>query len=111
MRRKKLGFGAFSALGLCPALGLRANAVWRSSSALEAWAPEPLAPWKTLRIRASNNTGTIVNESTRLASNATITETDNGENRYFAVPCNRNTGTNTIQMHSVESIVGTPTSP
>src|SRR5579862_2825989 len=100
MRRKKLGLGAFSALELCPAVGFRANAVWRSSSASEA-----LAPWETLRIRASNNTGTIVNESTRLASNATITETDNGENRYFAVPCNRNTGTNTIQMHSVESIV------
>ncbi len=65
----------------------------------------------TLRIRALNNTGTIVNDSTRLASSETITDTDSGENRYFAVPSSRNTGTKTIQMHSVESIVGTPTSP
>ena len=52
-----------------------------------------------------------VKDSTRLASSETHTETDSGENRYLAVPCSRNTGTNTMQMHSVERNVGTPTSP
>jgi hypothetical protein len=53
----------------------------------------------------------MVNDSTRLASSETITDTDSGENRYFAVPCSRKTGTNTMQMHSVERNVGVPTSP
>src|SRR3984885_12164352 len=63
------------------------------------------------RIRYMNSTGTIVNDSTRLASSDTHTDSDKGENRYLAVPCSRNTGTNTIQMHNVESAVGTATSP
>ena len=41
----------------------------------------------------------------------TITDSDSGENRYLAVPCSRNTGTNTMQMHSVDRNVGMPTSP
>jgi len=53
----------------------------------------------------------MVKDSTRLASSDTITDTDNGENRYLAVPCSRNTGTNTMQMHSVDRNVGVPTSP
>ena len=53
----------------------------------------------------------MVNDSARLASSATITDTDSGENRYFAVPSSRNTGTNTMQMHSVDRNVGVPTSP
>ena len=50
-------------------------------------------------------------DSARLASSATITETESGENRYFAVPSSRNTGTNTMQMHRVDRNVGVPTSP
>src|SRR5579859_3896756 len=68
-------------------------------------------PWPALRIRALNSTGTIVNDNTRLASSETITDTDSGENRYFAVPWSKNTGTNTMQIHSVDRNVGTPTSP
>src|SRR5580698_5456939 len=63
------------------------------------------------RIRYMNSTGTIVNDSTRLASSDTHTDNDRGENRYLAVPCSRNTGTNTMQMHSVARKVGVPTSP
>ncbi len=63
------------------------------------------------RIRYLNSTGTSVKDSTRLASSDTHTGSDSGENRYLAVPCSRNTGTNTMQMHSVASNVGTPTSP
>src|ERR1700722_13555758 len=62
------------------------------------------------RIRYMNSTGTIVNDSTRLASSDTHTDSDRGENRYLAVPCSRNTGTNTIQMHSVARKVGMATS-
>src|ERR1700728_4635889 len=62
------------------------------------------------RIRYMNSTGTIVNDSTRLASSDTHTDNDKGENRYLAVPCNRNTGTNTMQMHKVDKNVGTATS-
>ena len=36
-----------------------------------------------------------------------MTDSDSGENRYLAVPCSRNTGTNTMQMHSVDRNVGT----
>ena len=39
-----------------------------------------------------------------------MTESDSGEKRYFAVPCSRNTGTNTMQMQSVDRNVGTATS-
>jgi len=39
-----------------------------------------------------------------------MTDSDRGENRYFAVPCSRKTGTNTIQMHNVDKKVGTATS-
>ena len=53
-----------------------------------------------------NSTGTSVKDSTRLASSDTQTDSDSGENRYLAVPCSRNTGTNTMQMHSVASKVG-----
>ena len=63
------------------------------------------------RIRYLKSTGTRVKESTRLASSATITDTDSGEKRYFAVPCSRNTGTKTMQMQSVARKVGVPTSP
>src|ERR1700721_373931 len=63
------------------------------------------------RIRYLNRAGTRVNDSARLASSDTHTDRDSGEKRYFAVPCNRKIGTNTMQMHSVDSIVGTPTSP
>ena len=52
----------------------------------------------------------MVKASARLASSAPMTESDSGENRYLAVPCSRNTGTNTMQMHSVERNVGTATS-
>jgi len=41
----------------------------------------------------------------------THTEMESGEKRYFAVPCSRKTGTNTMQMHKVDRTVGTPTSP
>ena len=34
------------------------------------------------------------------------TDSDSGENRYLAVPCSRNTGTNTMQMQSVARNVG-----
>ena len=57
-----------------------------------------------------NSTGTIVKESARLAISATQTDSDSGENRYFAVPCSRNTGTKTMQMQKVASIVGMATS-
>ena len=53
-----------------------------------------------------NSTGTSVKDSARLASSETHTDSDSGENRYLAVPCSRNTGTNTMQMHSVERNVG-----
>src|ERR1039458_4865231 len=62
------------------------------------------------RMRYSNSTGTIVKESARLASNDRHTDSDSGENRYFAVPCNRNTGTKTMQMHKVAKTVGMATS-
>ncbi len=52
----------------------------------------------------------MVKDSARLASNAPITDSDSGENKYLAVPCSRNTGTNTMQMHRVERKVGTATS-
>src|ERR1700722_8915073 len=52
----------------------------------------------------------MVNDSARLASNAPITESDNGENKYFAVPWSRNTGTNTMQMQRVDKNVGMATS-
>ena len=52
----------------------------------------------------------MVKESARLASSAPMTDSDSGENRYLAVPCSRNTGTKTMQMHSVDRNVGTPTS-
>ena len=51
------------------------------------------------RMRMLNSTGTMVKDSARLASSAPMTESESGENRYFAVPCSRNTGTNTMQMH------------
>ena len=38
------------------------------------------------RIRLAKSTGTSVNDSARLAIRETITESDNGENRYLAVP-------------------------
>ena len=57
-----------------------------------------------------NSTGTMVKDSARLASSAPMTDSDNGENRYFAVPCSRNTGTKTMQMHRVDRNVGTATS-
>src|ERR1700738_2385841 len=63
------------------------------------------------RIRYLNNTGTSVKDNARLAISDTQTGSDRGEKRYLAVPCNRKIGTKTMQMHRVESIVGTPTSP
>ena len=33
-----------------------------------------------------------------------MTDSDSGENRYLAVPCSRKTGTNTMHMHSVDSM-------
>ncbi len=39
-----------------------------------------------------------------------MTDSESGENRYLAVPCSRNTGTNTMQMHNVERNVGIATS-
>src|ERR1700731_500552 len=62
-------------------------------------------------MRKANSTGTSVNDSARLAISDTQTDSDKGENRYLAVPCSRNTATNTMQMQSVESAVGTATSP
>ena len=50
-------------------------------------------------------------DSARLAISEMQTDSDSGENRYLAVPCSRNTGTKTMQMQSVESTVGTATSP
>ena len=61
-------------------------------------------------MRDLNRMGTIVKESARLASSAPITDSDSGENRYFAVPCSKNTGTNTMQMHNVDKNVGIATS-
>src|SRR5436190_2224904 len=61
-------------------------------------------------IRYRKSTGTKVNDNSRLAESEIITDSDNGEKRYFAVPVSRNTGTNTTLMDSVESRVGTPTS-
>ncbi len=49
-------------------------------------------------------------ESARLASSAPITDSESGENRYLAVPWSKNTGTNTMQMQSVDRKVGTATS-
>src|ERR1700722_2283997 len=63
------------------------------------------------RIRYLNKTGTSVNDSARLARSDTHTDSDKGEKRYFAVPCNRKMGTKTMQMQRVDNIVGTPTSP
>src|SRR5580692_7960055 len=63
------------------------------------------------RIRNLNKTGTSVKDNARLAISDTQTESDRGEKRYLAVPWSRKIGTNTMQMHSVASIVGTPTSP
>src|ERR1700743_1077072 len=63
------------------------------------------------RMRKANRTGTNVKDSARLAINDTQTDSDRGENRYLAVPCRRNTGTKTMQMHIVESTVGPATSP
>ena len=48
-----------------------------------------LCPWCLAamdRIRYLNSTGTSVKDSTRLAISAMQTDSDNGENRYFAVP-------------------------
>src|ERR1700722_1593815 len=63
------------------------------------------------RIKYLNKTGTSVNDSARLARSDTHTDSDKGEKRYFAVPCNRKMGTKTMQMQRVDNIVGTPTSP
>ena len=52
----------------------------------------------------------MVKDNARLASSAPMTDKDSGENRYLAVPSSRNTGTNTMQMHSVERNVGIATS-
>ena len=52
----------------------------------------------------------MVKDKARLASSAPITDSDSGENKYFAVPCSKKTGTNTIQMHRVDKKVGTATS-
>ena len=62
------------------------------------------------RISILNSTGTMVKDSARLASREPITESDSGENRYFAVPCSRKTGTKTMQMHKVDRNVGIATS-
>ena len=61
-------------------------------------------------IKRLKSTGTIVNERARLASSEPMTDSDKGENRYFAVPCSKNTGTKTMQMHSVDKNVGIATS-
>src|ERR1700728_782697 len=63
------------------------------------------------RIKYLNKTGTSVKDKARLAISDTQTESDRGEKRYLAVPWSRKIGTKTMQMHSVASIVGTPTSP
>src|ERR1700690_1040062 len=63
------------------------------------------------RIKYLNRTGTSVKDSAKLASSDTHTDSDKGEKRYFAVPCNRKIGTKTMQMQRVDNIVGTPTSP
>src|ERR1700747_2703209 len=62
-------------------------------------------------MRCRNRTGASVKDNARLAISARHTDTDKGENRYLAVPWSRKIGTKTIQMHSVESMVGAPTSP
>ncbi len=40
-----------------------------------------------------------------------MTATASGEKRYLEVPCRRKIGTKTMQIESVETIVGKPTSP
>ena len=39
-----------------------------------------------------------------------MTDSDSGENKYFAVPCSKNTGTKTMQVHNVDKKVGIATS-
>ena len=51
-----------------------------------------------------------MNESARLASNESRTASESGEKRYLATPLSRKTGTNTMQMASVDRRVGIPIS-
>ena len=52
-------------------------------------------------MRYLKSTGTRVHDRSRLAPSEMITESDNGENRYLAVPVSRNTGTNTTLIDKV----------
>ena len=51
--------------------------------------------------------GTSVRDSTYDASIANTTASASGTNRYRATPARKNIGTNTMQMHSVETSAGT----
>src|SRR5581483_5353916 len=73
--------------------------------------PERACPVTDERMRYLKRIGTRVKERARLATREMITERESGENRYFAVPCSKNTGTKTIEMQSVARKVGRPTSP
>src|SRR5438128_690187 len=61
-------------------------------------------------MRYLNSIGTSVKDNNKLAANEMITESDRGENKYFAVPVSKKTGTNTTLMHKVARNVGSPTS-
>src|SRR5580704_11240585 len=83
----------------------------RGASILVCWASFVCCASANERIKYLNKTGTSVNDSAKLARSDTHTDSDKGEKRYFAVPCNRKIGTKTMQMQRVDNIVGTPTSP
>src|SRR5579864_1096526 len=72
--------------------------------------PEGPFPVTDERMRYLKRIGTRVKERARLATREMITESDSGENRYFAVPCSKNTGTKTIEMQRVDKNVGIATS-
>src|ERR1700674_377572 len=83
----------------------------RRGDDVRAWANAPCPPACTCEaIRYLNRIGTSVKESTRLAASEMITESDNGENRYLAVPLNENTGTKTTLIDKVARNVGVATS-
>ncbi len=52
------------------------------------------------------NVGTSVRDSKYEASIANTTASANGTNRNFDTPVSRNIGTNTTQMHSVDTSAG-----
>src|SRR5258708_35812742 len=62
------------------------------------------------RIKYLNNTGTNVNDSTRLATRDTHTEIESGGKRYLPAPCSPNTRNNTMHVPERGHPHSTPTS-